>query len=62
MENRDDFWAEAAEGIDWYKPFDKVCGHETAPQDCLSLKNLGAQFLTYRVQVLDDSNPPFYRW
>ena len=29
------FWAEAAAGIDWIEPWDKV---------------------------LDDSNPPFYRW
>ena len=35
VENPEAFWAEAAEGIDWYQKWDKV---------------------------LDDSNPPFYRW
>ncbi|MBT8329146.1 MAG: AMP-binding protein, partial [Desulfofustis sp.] len=35
VENPEGFWAEAAEGIDWYQKWDKV---------------------------LDDSNPPFYRW
>ncbi len=35
MEDPEGFWAEAAEGISWYKKWDKV---------------------------LDDSNPPFYRW
>ncbi|RZW25487.1 MAG: propionyl-CoA synthetase [Desulfobulbaceae bacterium] len=35
IENPEGFWAEAAEGIDWYQKWDKV---------------------------LDDSNPPFYRW
>jgi propionyl-CoA synthetase len=35
VENPEGFWAEAAEGIDWYQKWD---------------------------QVLDDSNPPFYRW
>ena len=35
VDNPDEFWAEAAEGIDWYQKWDKV---------------------------LDDSNPPFYRW
>jgi propionyl-CoA synthetase len=35
VENPEEFWAEAAEGIDWYQKWDKV---------------------------LDDSNPPFYRW
>ena len=35
IENPEEFWAEAAKGITWYKWCDKV---------------------------LDDSNPPFYRW
>jgi len=35
VENPEEFWAEAAEGIDWYQKWDKV---------------------------IDDSNPPFYRW
>ena len=35
LNDSDGFWAEAAEGIDWYKKWDRV---------------------------LDDSNPPFYRW
>ena len=35
VENPEGFWAEAAEGIDWYQKWDKV---------------------------VDDSNPPFYRW
>ena len=35
LEDPEGFWAEAAEGISWYKKWDKV---------------------------LDDSNPPFYRW
>lgn len=35
IEDREGFWAEAAAGLEWYKPWD---------------------------QVLDDSNPPFYRW
>ncbi len=35
IEDKEGFWAEAAQGIDWYKTWDKV---------------------------LDDSNPPFYRW
>ena len=34
-ERPDEFWADAAESIDWYKPWS---------------------------QVLDQSNPPFYRW
>lgn len=34
-ENPQEFWGEAAEGLDWVKPWDTV---------------------------LDDSNPPFYRW
>ena len=35
LADKDGFWAEAAEHIDWYKTWDKV---------------------------LDDTNPPFYRW
>jgi len=35
LEDPEGFWAAAAEGIDWIKPWDRV---------------------------LDDSNPPFYRW
>ena len=35
LADREGFWAEAAEGIDWTRKWDKV---------------------------LDDSNPPFYRW
>jgi len=35
MENPQEFWAEKAKAIDWFKTWDKV---------------------------LDDSNPPFYRW
>jgi acetyl-CoA synthetase len=35
IKNPQEFWAEKAKAIDWYKPFDKV---------------------------LDDSNPPFYKW
>src|SRR5450755_4797520 len=35
LENPEEFWAEAAAGIDWVKPW---------------------------TRVLDDSNPPFYRW
>ena len=35
LENPEEFWAEAAAGIDWVKPW---------------------------THVLDDSNPPFYRW
>jgi propionyl-CoA synthetase len=35
IDDKEAFWAEAAEGISWYKKWDKV---------------------------LDDSNPPFYRW
>ncbi|MCB2181436.1 MAG: propionyl-CoA synthetase [Desulfobulbaceae bacterium] len=35
IDNPEEFWAEAAEGISWYKKWDKV---------------------------LDDDNPPFYRW
>lgn len=35
IQNPEEFWAEAAKGITWYKECDKV---------------------------LDDSNPPFYRW
>ena len=35
IEDREQFWAEAADDIHWYKRWDKV---------------------------LDDSNPPFYRW
>jgi len=35
VENPESFWAEAAQGVDWYQKWDKV---------------------------LDDSNPPFYRW
>lgn len=35
VQNPEEFWAEAAKGITWYKECDKV---------------------------LDDSNPPFYRW
>ena len=35
VDNPEEFWAEAAKSISWYKPCEKV---------------------------LDDSNPPFYRW
>jgi len=35
IKNPQEFWAEKAKAIDWFKPFDKV---------------------------LDDSNPPFYKW
>jgi acetyl-CoA synthetase len=35
VKNPQEFWAEKAKAIDWFKPFDKV---------------------------LDDSNPPFYKW
>jgi len=35
IEKRDEFWAEEAERLDWYKKWDRV---------------------------LDDSNPPFYKW
>lgn len=35
LKNPQEFWAEKAKAIDWFKPFDKV---------------------------LDDSNPPFYKW
>jgi len=35
LNNPQEFWAEKAKAIDWYKPFNKV---------------------------LDDSNPPFYKW
>ncbi|MCX8150721.1 MAG: acetate--CoA ligase [Candidatus Bathyarchaeota archaeon] len=35
IKNLQEFWAEKAKAIDWFKPFDKV---------------------------LDDSNPPFYKW
>lgn len=35
LENREDFWAEQAEKLHWFKKWDKV---------------------------LDDSNPPFYKW
>ncbi len=35
MADPEGFWAEAAQAIDWFKPWDKV---------------------------LDDANPPFYRW
>ncbi|MEJ5327720.1 MAG: acetate--CoA ligase [Candidatus Bathyarchaeia archaeon] len=35
LKNPEEFWAEKAKAIDWFKPWDKV---------------------------LDDSNPPFYKW
>ena len=35
IENREQFWAEQASSLDWYKTWDTV---------------------------LDDSNPPFYKW
>ena len=35
LEDREGFWADVAEGIEWYQKWD---------------------------QVLDASNPPFYRW
>jgi acetyl-CoA synthetase len=35
LKNPQEFWAEKAKNLDWYKPWDKV---------------------------LDDSNPPFYKW
>ena len=35
IEHPEKFWADAAEGIDWYQKWDTV---------------------------VDDSNPPFYRW
>lgn len=35
LQNPEEYWAEKAKAIDWFKPFSKV---------------------------LDDSNPPFYRW
>src|SRR5512147_907370 len=35
IEDREGFWAEQAESVEWYKKWDKV---------------------------LDDSNPPFYKW
>jgi hypothetical protein len=35
LDRKDDFWAEAAEAIDWQRRWDRV---------------------------LDDANPPFYRW
>jgi len=52
------FWGDAATGLDWYKPFDKVIVS-------LSYNNLSTDVYSSfwcAFQVLDDSNPPFYRW
>lgn len=31
LHNRDSFWSEVAEGIDWYKPYTKVIDHSNPP-------------------------------
>ena len=31
IDDRDAFWAEQAQLVDWYKPFDRVCNYDKAP-------------------------------
>jgi hypothetical protein len=31
IEDRDAFWTEQAELVDWHKPFDRVCNHDHPP-------------------------------
>ena len=31
IEDRDAFWAEQAQLVDWHKPFDRVCNHDNPP-------------------------------
>ena len=31
LEDRDGFWSEQAERIEWHKPFDRVCDYDKPP-------------------------------
>ena len=31
IEDRDAFWAEQAQLVDWHKPFDRVCNYDNPP-------------------------------
>ncbi|MEY2683966.1 MAG: propionate--CoA ligase [Pseudomonadota bacterium] len=31
INDRDAFWAEQAQGVDWFKPFDRVCNYDNPP-------------------------------
>ena len=31
LDDRDGFWAEQAQAIDWHRPFDRVCDHDNPP-------------------------------
>src|SRR5574343_576895 len=31
IDDRDAFWAEQAQGVDWFKPYDRVCNYDNPP-------------------------------